>query len=244
MFELRTATKVKVLNVGTLVTKDRKVDELPGAQLSLKMLLTPEAMAMFDGRWPSILCEFGSKPKEDQPALEGMEQSTLAKHLKSVSLDYKQTGCALVVDRGLGGKSSNIQLDDVTVHSVKVKPMSVGVELSCKVDAPALTDPTRGVLSGLKATEIDMILTGPVVDDRQAGIPGTEGTDPDKAPKGGWPFPKSGKAQGVVADETDATGAFVDAHAPKDALPDERQVGETKVITRRSRAAAPPPGAH
>lgn len=242
MFELRSATKVKVLNVGTLVTKDRKVDELPGAQLSLRMLLPAASMAMFDGRWPSILSEKASSAVQGSlDGMEGSEPTTLAKYLKKTSLDYSQTGCAIVIDRGLGRKNSNIELDDVTVHSVSFKaPASGGVELTCKIDAPALTDATRGTLSGLKATEIDMTLTGPVVDDSQQQIPGTEGTDPDAKPKGGWPFPK--KAAKDADPASDATEAFVAANTPE--LPPERQVGDVPVTTRRSRAVVPPPAAH
>lgn len=202
MFELRTTSKVKVLNIGTLVTKDRAVDELPGAQLSLRMLLPAAAMAMFDGRWPAILSEKAANAVQGAlDGMEGAEPTTLAKHLKKTSLDYFQTGCTVIIDRGIGRKNSNIELDDVTVHSVSFKaPDSGGVELTCKIDAPALTDATRGTLSGLKATEIEMTLTGPVVDERQQQIPGTAGTDPNKAP--------------AVPPE-DATTAFVKANKGK-----------------------------
>lgn len=201
MFELRTATKVKVLNVGTLVTKDRKIDEMPGAQLTLQMLLPAAAMAMFDGRWPGVLTDVAStKPQGQLEGIEREEPTTLAQHVKRIPLDYKQTGCAINIDRGLGGKRSLV-LDDATVHSVSFQPQqSGGVKLNCKIDAPALTDATRGTLSGLKATEIELVLTGPVVDESQACLPGTEGTDPNKAP---------------AAPTEDATTAFVKANKGK-----------------------------
>lgn len=181
MFELRTVSKAKVLNIGTLVTKDRKVDELPGAQLSLRMLLPAAAMAMFDGRWPGVLAEKASAAVQGSlDGMEGVEPTELAKHLKKTSLDYSQTGCSVRIAIGLGA----VVLDDTTVHSVSFKALkSGGVELSLKIDAPALTDATRGTLSGLKATEIEMTLTGPVVEENQQKIPGTEGTDPNEAPE-------------------------------------------------------------
>lgn len=241
-FELLTTTKAKCLDVRTLSRKNRGPDELPGAQLLLSADLPVETLALFDGFLPGMLYrKAGGGQQGKLEGLEGVELTSIGEHVKRMPWAYEQTGCRITVQRA----TSAIVLEDCLVHRVRFEPQkNGGIRVQWTVDAPALSDAERGSLTGMKSTEIELTLTGPEVDDSQQTIPGTEGTDPDKAPKGGWPFPKSGKAQGVVADEPDATGAFLDAHAPKEELPDERQVGDTKVITRRSRAVAPPPGAH
>lgn len=238
-FELTTVTKAKCLDVRTLSRKNRGPDELPGAQLLLSADLPVETLALFDGFLPGMLYrKAGGGQQGRLEGLEGVELTSIGEHVKRMPWAYEQSGCRVMVHRA----TSAIALEDCLVHRVRFEPQkNGGIRVQWTVDAPALSDAERGSLTGMKSTEIELTLTGPQVDESQQPI---AGTDPNQAPKGGWPFPKSGKAQGVVPDEKDATGAFVDAHAPKAELPDERQVGETKVITRRARATAPPPGAH
>lgn len=120
--------------------------------------------------------------------------------MKRIPWAYEQTGIEIEVDRGLGGKR-NLTLDDCRMHGVVLMPQQAGsVKTQWKIDAPALPDDIRGKLTGLKATEIEMTLALPAVDESQQGIPGTEGTDPNKAP--------------AVPPE-DATAAFVKANKGK-----------------------------
>jgi len=251
-FELTTTTRAKVLDVRTLSRKNRGPDELPGAQLLMSADLPVETLAMFDGFLPGMLYRpAGGGAQGKLEGLEGVELTAIGEHVKRMPWAYEQTGCRVTVQRA----TSAIALEDCLVHRVRFEPQkNGGVRVQWTVDAPALSDAERGQLTGLKSTEIEMILTGPEVDDSQKGLPGTEGTDPNAKPKepdrgkpgAPYPFPKSNKAQGVVPDTppADATSKFVDAHAPNGEHPPERKVGETTVITRRSRAAAPPPSAH
>lgn len=241
-FELTTTTRAKVLDVRTLSRKNRGPDELPGAQLLLSADLPVETLAMFDGFLPGMLYrKAGGGSQGKLEGLEGVELTAIGEHVKRMPWAYEQTGCRVTIQRA----TSAISLEDCLVHRVRFEPQkNGGVRVQWTVDAPALSDAERGQLTGMKSTEIEMTLTGPEVDESQQGIPGTEGTDPNKAPKGGWPFPK--KAEKATA--KDATDTFTEAHAgddePAAEHPPERKVGETTVITRRTRSAEPPPSAH
>jgi hypothetical protein len=187
-FELSTKTKVRVLDVRTLAAKDRKPDEPPGAQMLLQAMLPLETLSMFDGFLAGMLyrkaSNGGTQGKLD--GMEGAELTSIGEHVKRLPWSYEQTGCSLEIDRGLGGKRSNIELDDCKVHRVSFAPQQGGgVKTQWTVDAPALSDDVRGKLTGLKATEIEMTLSLPEVD--QSDIEDA----PASSTKGdAWPFPK------------------------------------------------------
>lgn len=234
-FELTTTTRAKVLDVRTLSRKNRGPDELPGAQLLLSADLPVETLAMFDGVLPAMLYRpAGGGAQGKLEGLEGVELTAIGEHVKRMPWAYEQTGCRVTVQRA----TSSIALEDCLVHRVRFEPQkNGGVRVQWTVDAPALSDAERGQLTGMKSTEIEMTLTGPQVDESQQGIPGTEGTNPNKAPE----------PRAVKTAAKDATEAFTEAHVPAEEQteqPTERKVGETTVITRRSRSAAPPPSAH
>jgi hypothetical protein len=217
MFVLATLTKVKVLDVRVLSQKDRKPDEQPGAQLLLQATLGIGVLSMFDGFLPGMLYRKATDPKS-QGEIEGLESSeltSLGEHVKRLPWVYEQTGCQIVIDLGMGGKS-NIVLEDVKVHRLSLRPEQNGVIIQWTADAPGLSDTTRGKLTGLKSTEIQMTLDGPEVDDVQADL---DDAPPARTPSNvkpidgtgkGWPFPKGGvDAEGNAKD---ATQTFVDAH--------------------------------
>lgn len=165
-FELESKTKVRVLDVRTLAAKDRKPDEPPGAQLLLQSVLPSNSLTMFDGGlagWLYRKANGGTK----QGALEGMEGqelTSIGEHVKRIPWVYEQTGCSIEIDRGLGGKRSNLELEDCRVHRVSFKPLQGGgVQTQWTVDIPGLPDEMRGKLTGLKATEIEMTQAAPEV---------------------------------------------------------------------------------
>lgn len=210
-FELETKTKVKVQDVRTLSRKDRKPDELPGAQLLLSAMLPASALTMFDGTLAAMLYRKASAAK--QGALDGMEGRELTecgKHIPSLGWAHEQTGCELVIDRGLGGKRSNIELDDCKAHRFNFKLKPTGVLVQFCIDAPALSDDTRGKLTGLKSTEIEITLALPKV--QQEDFDDEEQVQRGRASKaaldasGKSPFPKSGKTGNEAGD------AFAAAH--------------------------------
>jgi hypothetical protein len=195
-FELESKTKVRVLDVRTLAAKDRKPDEPPGAQLLLQAVLPLETLSMFDGFLAGMLyrkATGGSQSKLE--GMEGAELTSIGEHVKRLPWQYEQTGCTIEIDRGLGGRR-NIVLDDAKMHRVSFAPQQGGgVKLQWTIDAPGLSDDVRGKLTGLKATEIEMTLAPPKVE--QGDI-----EDDDPAPT---KSERSGKK--------DPTDAFIDAHA-------------------------------
>lgn len=202
MFELETLTKTRVLDVRVLASKDRKPDEPPGAQLLLQATLGSGVLAMFDGFLPGMLYRKAQGKKQGElDGLDTAELTSVGEHVKRLPWVYEQTGNTITIDLGIGGKS-NIVLDDVKVHRVSLRPEQKGVVIQWTADVPGLNDITRGKLTGLKATDVQMLLAGPEVgDEEQQELP--EAKAPAAAKKtvakpgkedGAWPFPKGGKA--------------------------------------------------
>ncbi len=163
MFELESMTKVKVLDVRVLARKDRKPEEAPGAQMLLRATLAADALSCFDGFLSAMLYRKADGPK--QSALDGLEPVTLTaigSHVQRMPWLYEQTGCTVVIDRGMGGRRSNLELTDCKVHRVLIAPRDGGsVVLQWTVDAPGVSDDVRGKLTGLKATEVELTIAGP-----------------------------------------------------------------------------------
>lgn len=209
MFELESLTKVRVLDVRVLSQKDRKPDEHPGAQLLLQATLGAGVLAMFDGFLPGMLYRKPTAKKQGElDGLESAELTPVGEHIKRLPWVYEQTGCEVTIDFGMGGRS-NITLSDVKVHRVSMRPEQKGVVIQWTIDAPGLNDTTRGKLTGLKSTDIQMTMTGPDAEDGQGEIEGAGKKPPAAAPssspaaaEGGekdisgsgsnWPFPKDG----------------------------------------------------
>lgn len=164
MFELNEFTKVRVLDVRTLASKDRKPDEKAGAQLLLRATLPSSALSMLDGSLAGWLYQkAGAKKQSALDGMEGAELTTIGEHVKRLPWLYDQTGCEVCIDRGIGGKS-NLDLDDCRAHRLSVTPQESGSVWQWTLDIPGLSDDTRGKLSGLKATDISMTMHGPAPD--------------------------------------------------------------------------------
>lgn len=210
MFELETLTKVRCLDVRVLSKKDRKPDEHPGVQLLLQATLGVGALAMFDGFLPGMLYRKSTTKKQGE--LEGLDTAELTavgEHVKRIPWDYEQTGCEITIDYGLGGASNQV-LGDVTVHRVNLRPEPKGVVVQWTADIPALNDETRGRITGLKSTDVHMLLKGATVDDPQGDL------EDDERPT----RPAiDGSAAGYEAEQArkgrvDATDEFINRHAP------------------------------
>lgn len=219
MFELSTATKVKVLDVRTLSRKDRKPDELPGAQLLLAANLSSDVLAMFDGLLPGMLYQKAGGAK--QGALEGMEGQELTaigEHVKRLPWQYEQTGCTLVCHWA----TTKLELEDCKAHRVLISPREGGGCLvQWTVDAPGLSDATRGKLTGLKSTEVDITMVGPEVaqQDIEAKPPApAPAPKPAAAPAAegkNWPFPKNGAANEPAGPATPEDALAAGTPAPE-----------------------------
>lgn len=209
MFELESMTKVRVLDVRVLSKKDRKPDETPGAQMLLQATLSCGVLAMFDGFLPGML--FRKPEGKKQGELEGVESAELTQigeHVKRLGWVYEQTGCTLLIDYGTGGPS-DITLHDCRVHRVSFSPKDGGsVAVQWTVDAPALSDETRGKLTGLKSTDVQMTQHGPEAHDDQQDI---EQPAPAEKPKRAG-AKGSGVIDGSTAAAKDAGQVFAEAH--------------------------------
>lgn len=203
MFELLALTKTRVLEVNTLSKKDRKPGDPVGSQLRLRTTLSSGALAMFDGFLPGMM--YRKPESKKQGELDGVDSAELTQigdHVKRLPWQYEQTGCVAVIDFGTGG-ASNISLTDSKVHTVSMGLRQGGsVDVYWSLDALALSTETRGKLTDLKSTDVQMTLRGPTVaDDPQGDLVEEQKPKPaaKKAAKGG---------------NTDATKAFIDQHAP------------------------------
>lgn len=202
-FELDSLTKVRVLDVRTLSSKDRKPGDPVGSQLLMRTTLSSGALAMFDGFLPGML--YRKPESKKQGELDGVESAELTQigdHVKRLPWQYEQTGCVALIDFGTGGPS-DINLSDCTVRRVSIAPRQGGsVDVQWTLDAPALTTDTRGKLTDLKSTDIQMMLRGPTVaDDPQQDIEG------DRKP------PPARKAKAKPTGH-EAGDAFAKQHAP------------------------------
>lgn len=205
-FELETMTKVRVLDVRTLAAEDRKPDEKPGAQLLLQAILPLDLLTMFDSNLPGLF--FREAAGTAQGALDGMkgaELTSIGEHVKRLPWAYEQTGCTVEIDHGMGG-NRNLVLADCKVHRVSFQPQQGGgAKTQWSVDAPGLSDDTRGKLSGLKATEtqIRIELPEPAQQDIDQAKPAparkpgaAERAAVGAAPAEAWPFPKTDAVTG------------------------------------------------
>ena len=210
MFQLETLTKVRCLDVRVLSQKDRKPDEQPGAQLLLQATLGVGVLAMFDGFLPGMLYRKPATAKQGEiEGLESAELTEIGAHVKRLPWQYEQTGCRITIDYGRGG-SSNIVLDDVKVHRISLRPDQKGVVIQWTADAPALNDTTRGKLTGLKSTDIQLTLVGPEVEDEAQG----------KIPGAG----EAAKGKSSAAESKEALDASKNSPFPKDGAKSDEQV--------------------
>jgi hypothetical protein len=214
VFELESLTKVRVLDVRVLSQKDRKPDEHPGAQLLLQATLGAGVLAMFDGFLPAMLYRKPTAKKQGElDGLESAELTPVGEHIKRLPWVYEQTGCEVTIDFGMGGRS-NITLSDVKVHRVSMRPEQKGVVIQWTIDAPGLNDTTRGKLTGLKSTDIQMTMTGPDAEDGQGEIEGAGKKPPAAA--SGTQEPQKQQPADSEGGETDITGRGDNWPFPKD----------------------------
>lgn len=195
-FELDTMTTVRILDVRTLASKDRKPDEPPGAQLLVQANMQIAQLAMFDPALPAMLARKAPTEGKKQDALDGtevLELTEIGSHVKRIPWIYDQTGVTVEIDRGLGG-SSNLVLHDCTVHRVSFQPeKGVSAKVQWTIDAPGQSDAVRGKLTGMKATDMPITQIGPDV--------GGQADIEDKAPRLTPAQLRAANAEGKTVDQ-------------------------------------------
>ncbi|GAP37341.1 hypothetical protein [Piscinibacter sakaiensis] len=224
MFQLESLTKCRVNDVRVLAAKNRKPNDPPGGQILLSASLPCAQLAMFDGFLPGMLfrrADGKGKPQGELDGMEGMELTTIGDHVKRMGWQYEQTGCTLEIDYGAGGHGSNIRLVDCKVHRVSFAPRDGGsVVVQWTVDAPGLEAQAWAKLPGLKATDVQLTMRGPALDDSQADL---EDDDPPAPKRGRGRPPKTpDAAAGAAQQQGDGGpwpfGANGDKNAPNTAI--------------------------
>lgn len=163
-FELDDLTKVKVLDIRVLAQKNRGPDDPPGAQMLLQSELPADALSMFDGHLKGQMFRKANAKQSTLDGIEAIEKTTFSEHVQRIKWFYEQTGCEVVIDRGMGGRS-NIPLSDCKVHRVSISPREASIVVQWTVDAPGLSDATWSKLPALKAQEVEMTMHAPSVSD-------------------------------------------------------------------------------
>jgi hypothetical protein len=173
-FELETTTKAKITDVEILSQKNRAPDANPGAKLSISMDLSNDALSYFDGSLKGMLFHksaASSKPEARQGTLDAVEPVSDLPNLTGIgaavgSLHWalELTGYTLVLDYGMGGPRSNLELADCKLSGFKFTPKEGGtvtVQLVCETEDVA--EKVFGKLATLKAREVSILLTAPEV---------------------------------------------------------------------------------
>jgi hypothetical protein len=273
-FDLETMTTVRILDVRTLASKDRKPDEPPGAQLLVQANMQISELAMFDPALPAMLSRKAPTEGKKQGALEGIEVLELTEigaHMKRIPWIYDATGVTVEIDRGLGG-ASNLVLHDCTVHRVSFQPeKGVSAKVQWTIDAPGQSDTVRGKLTGMKATDMPITQVGPDVEGQQdlaAPSPrltpaqlraaNAEGKTVDqKAAEvkasahqddANWPFPRGPRPDSpppAAAPKKDATAAVLEDVAKRGAKPAKKMpVAKAAPAKTAPKSRRPQPGTH
>lgn len=186
-FQLESMTKVRVLDVRTTSSKDRKPGDPVGSQLLLRATLSSQALGMFDSALPGLLYRMSTGKKQGElDGIESAELTQIGDHVKRLPWVYEQTGCVVLIDFGTGGPR-DIHLADCKAHAVSITPRQGGsVDVQWTVDAPALSTDTRGKLTDLKSTDVQLTMFGPTVqDDAQRDIEDDDEREPAPARKPG-----------------------------------------------------------
>lgn len=180
IFELETTTKAKLLDVAVLSDKDRAPDTDPGTALNFVMTVGNDHLAMFDGFLLDALYTAVERKESAQPQQQGLDGvpringiditsnkpklTGLGMKLKEFKWELETTGNTLLIDHGLSGPKSNIEIADVKLSDFKIFPAEGGsVTIKFKAEAPNISEKMHGQLACLKTREVTITLTPPVV---------------------------------------------------------------------------------
>lgn len=155
------------------------------------MSLTNDVLIEFDGNLRHFLFTRAAANSDAQGKLEGVPPvsdtsnlTTLGAHLGTLKWKQDMSGYTLVVDLGLGGKRSNIELSDCALSQWRLTAKEGGtVVAKVNLDAPDVAESAFGKLAKLKSREIEIRLVAPEVSD-----------EAQQDAEGKWPFPKNGAA--------------------------------------------------
>lgn len=170
MFELDQPTKVKITEVRVLSQKNRKIDDNPGAKVSVDCLVPNDVLSTFDGHLKGALYTRNSAtPQDQQGTLDGVQVvsdmpdlTTMGKQCGTIKWQGDMTGYTLAIDLGIGRPESNVEEGDCQITGMRITPKDGGsVRLQFHVEAPNLSDKQWPKVAHLKAREVELALFAP-----------------------------------------------------------------------------------
>lgn len=172
-FELETPTNARITDVIVLADKDRQPDTDPGAGLDVQITTSNSILTTLDGSLRGMLYtkNANSSPEQKQGTLAGVEPvsdlpnlTPIGQKLGQFGWDLELTGYTCVIDQGLGGKGSNIELTDCKLSAFKVQPKEGGsCVIKLRVESPDAKERIHGKLALLKTREVPITLIAPDV---------------------------------------------------------------------------------
>lgn len=202
MFELLNPTKAKLLDVVVLSQKNRMPDENPGAKLNFEIQLSADMLAHFDGHLKGFLFTKNSGSESAKQAeLDGIPQASDMPNLTGIGMkigkfpwNQELTGYELVIDHGMGGKKSDLVIDDGLLSNWRFTPKEGGTVIArMSFESANVTEAQFGRLAKMKSRDIEITFHPP--EEVQQQIPSGAQTPAAKSlePAEGWPFPKGPK---------------------------------------------------
>ena len=203
MFELTHPTKAKLLDVVVLSQKNRMPDENPGAKLNFEVQLSADILDTFDPglkRW--LFMKGAGSESAKQAALDGIPEASDMPNLTNVGMKIGKfpwhqelSGYKLVIDHGMGGKKSDLEITDGLLSNWRFTPKEGGTVIArMSFESANVTEAQFGRLAKMKSRDIEAKFLKP--EEAQQSLPGAAQT-PTAAAKGkddgSWPFPKGSK---------------------------------------------------
>lgn len=169
MFELTEKTKAKLVDLVVLSQKNRAPGDHPGAKIVLEMALPNHALSYFDGHLKGALFTKASGGAPPQGDLAGVDQvsdmpslSGIGAKVGTLRWNHELTGYELTVDQGIGGKRSDLGIEDCKLSGWKFTPKEGGtVIIKVNVESQNVSEPQFGKLANLKSRDIEILLTPP-----------------------------------------------------------------------------------
>jgi len=203
MFELINPTKAKLLDVVVLSQKNRQPDENPGAKLNFEVQLSADILDTFDPglkRW--LFMKGAGSESAKQAALDGIPEASDMPNLTNVGMKIGKfpwhqelTGYKLVIDHGMGGKKSDLEITDGLLSNWRFTPKEGGTVIArMSFESANVTEAQFGRLAKMKSRDIEAKFIAP--QELQQSLPGAAQTPAAGAKgkdDGAWPFPKGSK---------------------------------------------------
>ena len=200
MFELLNPTKAKLLDVVVLSQKNRQPDENPGAKLNFEVQLSADILDAFDPKLKSMLFMKGAGSEAaKQAALDGIPAASDMPNLTGIGmkvgkLSWSQelSGYKLVIDHGMGGKKSDLEITDGLLSNWRFIPKEGGTVIArMSFESANVTEAQFGRLAKMKSRDIEVKFQPP--QDPQQQLTGDGKPAGGKSDEGAWPFPKGNK---------------------------------------------------